>query len=178
VPAVVAAYSWKWLYDENHGMIDLVAMQVGAIKLPIEWLGDINLAFWAVTASIVWQGTPFWTMTYLAGLSSIPTEMYEAAQIDGAGTVQSFFHITLPNLAGVILVTCMLSAIWTANGFQFIYILTNGGPADATMTFPLLAYQWGIRNFNLSTGAAVPLLFFPIFAVMIYFISRRLLREV
>jgi ABC-type sugar transport system permease subunit len=83
----------------------------------------------------------------------------------------------LPNLAGVILVTIMLSAIWTANGFQFIYILTNGGPADATMTFPLLAYQWGIRNFNLSVGATVPLLFFPIFAVMIYFISRRLLRE-
>ncbi len=177
VPAVVAAYSWKWMYDENHGILDLLGMQVGVIQMPIQWLGDVDLAFWAVTAAIVWQGTPFWTMTYLAGLSAIPTEMYEAAQIDGASTAQSFFFITLPNLAGVILVTFMLSAIWTANGFQFIYILTNGGPADATMTFPLLAYTWGIRNFNLSAGATVPLLFFPVFAVMIYFISRRLLRE-
>jgi multiple sugar transport system permease protein len=177
VPAVVAAYSWKWLYDENHGMFDLLGMQLGIMTEPVQWLGDYNLALWAIIAATVWQGTPFWTMTYLAGLSSIPGELYEAAQIDGAGTVQSFFFITLPNLAGIILITFMLSSMWTANGFQMIYILTNGGPANATTTFPLLAYRWGISNFDLGIGASVPLLFFPIFAVMIYFISRRLLRE-
>lgn len=177
VPAVVAAYSWKWLYDENHGMLDLLGMQLGVITYPIQWLGDYNLALWAIIGATVWQGTPFWTMTYLAGLASIPGELYEAAQIDGAGTLQSFFHITLPNMVGIILVTFMLSSMWTANGFQMIYILTNGGPANATETFPLLAYRWGISNFDLGIGAAVPLLFFPLFAIMIYFISRRLLRE-
>jgi ABC-type sugar transport system permease subunit len=177
VPAVVAAYSWKWLFDENHGMLDLAGMQLGLITEPIQWLGDYNLALWAIIGATVWQGTPFWTMTYLAGLASIPNELYEAAQIDGAGTTQRFFFITLPNLAPLILITLMLSSMWTANGFQMIYILTNGGPANATTTFPLLAYRWGISNFDLGMGASVPLLFFPIFAVMIYFISRRLLRE-
>jgi ABC-type sugar transport system permease subunit len=177
VPAVVAAFSWKWLYDANFGAIDLLGRQLGLMNEPIQWLSSIDLAFWSITAAVIWQGTPFWTMTYLAGLSSIPTEMYEAAQIDGAGSAQSFFYITLPNLSGVILVTFMLSAIWTANSFQFIYILTNGGPAGSTETFPLLAYTWGIRNFDLGMGATVPLLFFPVFAVMIWFVSRRLLRE-
>jgi len=101
--------------------------------------------------------------------------MYDAAHIDGAGAFQSFLHITLPSLAPVILVTCMLSAIWTANGVQYVYILTNGGPAQATETFPMLALTYGVRAFNLGMGATVPLTFFPVFAVLIWFLTRRML---
>ena len=115
-------------------------------------------------------------MTFLAGLQAIPGEMYEAAEIDGASTFKSFLYITLPSIASVIVVTLMLSAIWTTNGVQTIYILTNGGPGDATQTFPLLAIAQGLRAYDLGIGSAVPLVFLPVFAVMIYFMTRRMLR--
>ena len=91
-------------------------------------------------------------------------------------TFRSFFAITLPNLTSVIVVTLMLSAIWTTNSIQFPYILTNGGPGNATMTFPLLALTQGLRAYDLGMASAIPLMFFPLFAVMIYFLTRRMLR--
>lgn len=178
VPAIVSAYTWRWMFDDRLGLLNVLFLKAGMIHSPILWLSDINLALWSVIAATIWQGTPFWTMTYLAGLQSIPGEIYEAAHVDGAGAVQSFFNITLPNLVPVIIVTFMLSTIWTSNSLQFVYILTNGGPVNATETFPLLAYTLGMRDYNLGLAAAVPLLFFPIFAVMIYFLSRHLLAEV
>ena len=116
-------------------------------------------------------------MTFLAGLQSIPGELYEAAEIDGATTFKSFLHITLPSISSVIVVTVMLSTIWTTNGIEFIYILTNGGPGGATETFPLLAIAQGLRAYDLGIGSTIPLLFFPFFAVMIYFLTKRLLQN-
>jgi ABC-type sugar transport system permease subunit len=103
--------------------------------------------------------------------------MYEAAEIDGASTFRSFWAITLPNLAGVIVVTLMLSAIFTTNAIQFPYILTNGGPGNATTTFPLLALVQGLRSYDLGIASTVTLVFFPVFAVMIYFLTRHMLRN-
>jgi multiple sugar transport system permease protein len=176
IPAVVSAWSWKWMYNDINGVLNAMFMRLGLIDAPILFLGDINIALWSVLAAVTWQGTPFWTMTFLAGMQSIPGEIYEAAQIDGASTWQSFWFITLPNLTNVIVVTCMLSAIWTANSVQYVIILTNGGPAGATETFPMLALAQGIRAYDLGTGATIPLIFFPAFAVMIYFLTRRMLR--
>ncbi len=177
IPSVVSAYSWRWMFDDHLGILNNVLLHYGLISHPLLWLSSLNLALWAVIAASVWQGAPFWTMTYLAGLQSIPQEIYEAANIDGASTVQKFFRITLPNMKTVIIVTFMLSTIWTANGLQYVYILTNGGPANATETFPMMAYTLGMRSYNLGMGAAVPLLFFPLFAVLIYFLTRQMLRE-
>jgi multiple sugar transport system permease protein len=176
VPAVVSALSWRWMYNDINGVFNTMLTRLGLIDSPILFLGDINLAMWSVLAAVIWQGTPFWTMTFLAGMQSIPGEIYEAAQIDGASTWQSYWFITLPNLTNVIVVTLMLSAIWTANGVQYVYILTNGGPAGATETFPMLALTQGIRAYDLGIGATIPLIFFPMFAVMIYFLTRRMLR--
>ncbi len=177
VPAVVSAYTWRWMFDDRLGLWNTLLMDLGAIHTPILWLSNINLALWSVVATTIWQGTPFWTMCYLAGLQSIPSEIYEAAHVDGASAQQSFWHITMPSLIPVIIVTFMLSSIWTSNGLQNVYILTNGGPVNATETFPLLAYTVGMRDYNLGLAAAVPLLFFPLFAVMIHFLSGRLLAE-
>jgi multiple sugar transport system permease protein len=176
IPGVVSAYAWKWLFDDMRGVINLNLLAWQVVDRPIMFLADYDLALWAVMAAVTWSGTPFWTMTFLAGLQSIPSEMYDAAHIDGAGALKSFLHITLPSLASVILVTVMLSAIWTANGVQYVYILTNGGPANATETFPMLALTQGVRAFNLGMGATVPLTFFPVFAVLIWFLTRRMLR--
>ncbi|HZQ97684.1 MAG TPA: sugar ABC transporter permease [Chloroflexota bacterium] len=175
IPSVVSAYTWKWMYDDVHGVINLKLMSWGVIHYPILFLADINIALWAVMGAVVWRGFPFWTMTFLAGMQSIPADMYDAAHIDGAGAVKSFFYITLPNLASVIVVTTMLSGIWTANEVQYVYLLTRGGPANATETFPMLALTLGVSNFDLGMGATVPLLMFPVFAVAIWFLTRRML---
>lgn len=175
IPAIVSAYSWKWIYNDINGVLNTILQQLGLIDRPILFLADPDIAIWALLAAVIWQGTPFWTMTFLAGLSSIPGEMYEAAEIDGASTFRSFWAITLPNLASVIVVTLMLSAIWTTNSIQFPYILTNGGPGNATTTFPLLALTQGLRTYDLGIAATITLIFFPLFAVMIYFLTRRML---
>jgi multiple sugar transport system permease protein len=176
IPAIVGAYSWKWIYNDINGVLNTLLTQLGLIDRPILFLADPSIAIWALLAAVIWQGTPFWTMTFLAGLQSISHEMYEAAQIDGASTFRTFFAITLPNLTSVIVVTLMLSAIWTTNSIQFPYILTNGGPGNATMTFPLLALTQGLRAYDLGIAATITLIFFPLFAVMIYFLTRRMLR--
>jgi multiple sugar transport system permease protein len=177
IPAVVSAYSWKWIYNDINGVVNTFLLQVGMIDRPILFLADIDLALWSILAAVIWQGTPFWTMTFLAGLQAIPREIYEAAEIDGASTWQSFWRVTLPNLTSVIVVTVMLSAIWTTNSIQYVYILTNGGPAGATETFPLLAVSQGLRAYDLGMASTIPLLFFPVFAVMIYVLTRRMLRQ-
>jgi multiple sugar transport system permease protein len=176
IPAIVSSYSWKWIYNDVNGVLNNFLTNVGLIERPILFLADPDLALWSVLASVIWQGTPFWTMTFLAGLQAIPREIYEAAEIDGASTWQSFWRITLPNMVSVIIVTAMLSAIFTTNSIQAIYILTNGGPGNATETFPLLAVSQGLRAYDLGIAATVPLLFVPIFALMIYFLTRRLLQ--
>jgi len=177
VPAVVSAYAWKWLYDDRLGMLNFVLGQAGLIKDRILFLGDPNLALWSLTAAAIWQGTPFWTMCFLAGLQSIPQELYEVAEIDGADPVQSFIHITLPSLSPVILVTFMLSTIWTANSLQYVYILTGGGPARLTETFPMLALIQGLKSFNLGIAATVPLMFVPLFGLLIVLLTRAMLKE-
>ena len=159
------------------GVLNVQLSYYGLIKEPILWTADINLALWAVVAAAVWQGTPFWTMTFLAGLQSIPNELYDAAHIDGAGALQGFFYVTLPSLAGVILVTVLLSTIWTANSLQYVYILTAGGPANSTEVFPMLALNLGLRAYDLGMGATVPLVFFPFFAMLIVILTKRMLQH-
>jgi ABC-type sugar transport system permease subunit len=115
-------------------------------------------------------------MMFLAGLQAIPGELYEAAEIDGADVFGRFRHITLPGLGNIIVITTLLSSIWTATGINFVYVLTNGGPAGATMTFPMLAYQVGVAGAQrLGMGATISLVFLPMFLVMIYFLTRRML---
>src|SRR5207237_10819239 len=139
-------------------------------------LGGWCLALGAVAIAVVWASTPFWAMMLLAGLQAIPAELYEAAEIDGAGVFGRFRHVTLPSLANIITITAMLSTIWTATSINFVYVLTNGGPAGATMTFPMLAYQIGVAGAQrLGTGATISLFFFPVFVVMIYFLTKRML---
>jgi len=176
IPAIVSAYSWKWIYNDVNGVANNFLTNVGLIDAPILFLANPDLALWSVLLSVIWQGAPFWTMTFLAGLQAIPSEIYEAGQIDGASTLQTFWHITLPNMVSVIVVTAMLSAIFTTNSIQYVYILTGGGPGGMTETFPLLAVNQGMRAYDLGIAATIPLLFFPVFALMIYFLTKRILR--
>ena len=177
IPGLIAGLTWKWMYDGSAvGLLNMLVLRLGLTSDLVQWLGNYDLALWAVTVAVVWASTPFWAMMILAGLQAIPGELYEAAQIDGAGIFGRFWSVTLPSLANVLIITTMLSTIWTATSINFIYVLTNGGPAGATMTFPMLAYQIGVAGAQrLGTGATISLFFFPVFLVMIYFLTRRML---
>ncbi|MBA2447463.1 MAG: sugar ABC transporter permease [Chloroflexi bacterium] len=179
VPTLIAGLTWKWMYDGTSvGLLNMLVLRLGVTNELVQWLGNYNLALWSVVVAVVWASTPFWAMMFLAGLQAIPGELYEAAEIDGADVFQRFRSITLPGLAPIIIITAMLSTIWTANSINFVYVLTGGGPANATMIFPLLAYQVGVAGAQrLGMGATISLFFFPVFLVLIYFLTKRMLAE-
>jgi multiple sugar transport system permease protein len=178
IPTVISALNWRWIYDDASGLINNVLVRLELIEETISWLSDPSLAMFAVIAVVVWQGTPFFTMGFLAGLQAIPKELYEAAEIDGATVLQQFRHITLPCLRPIFITVVMLSSILTAAGIQFVLVLTNGGPADRTMIFPVLSYSLALGGAQrLGMGATVSLFFFPAFVILIYFLTRRMLRE-
>jgi multiple sugar transport system permease protein len=178
IPTVISALNWRWIYDDASGLINNVLVRLELIDETISWLSDPNLAMFSVIAVVVWQGTPFFTMGFLAGLQSISKELYEAAEIDGASVVQQFWHITIPCLSPIIVTVVMLSTILTSAGIQFVLILTAGGPADRTMIFPMLSYAYALGGAQrLGMGATVSLFFFPAFVILIYFLTRRMLDE-
>jgi multiple sugar transport system permease protein len=178
IPTVMSALNWRWIFDDASGLINNVLVRLNLIDETISWLSNPNLAMLSVIAVVVWQGTPFFTMSFLAGLQSIPKELYEAAEIDGASVLQQFSYITLPRLQPVFITAVMLSAILTSASIQFVYILTNGGPSDRTMIFPVLSYNLALGGAQrLGMGATVSLFFFPVLVVFIIFLTRRMLRE-
>lgn len=177
VPTIVAALAWRWIYDDFNGMLNYILIRGFGATDVVSWLGDYNIAMYSVVAVVVWSGTPFYTMSFLAGLKAIPNELYEAARIDGANRVQEFWHITIPQMSRVFVVVVMLSTIWTSTNVVIVLILTNGGPANATQIMPNLSYRYALQATRLGIGSAVNMVFFPILAVLIYFLSRRMLAE-
>jgi multiple sugar transport system permease protein len=179
VPTLIAGLTWKWMYDGSQvGLLNMLVIRFGLSQDLVQWLGNYNVALWAVVVAVVWTSTPFFSMMLLAGLQAIPGELYEAAKIDGAGVLGRFRHVTLPNLTNVIVITTLLSSIWTATSINLVYVLTGGGPANATMTVPLLSYEIGVAGAQrLGMGATISLVFFPVFLVMIVFLTRRMLAE-
>ena len=177
MPTIIVAITWRWIYDGSlNGLFNMIRVDyLGATTLT-QYLSNPDLALWSVIAVAIWQGTPFYTMMFLAGMQAIPGEQYEAAALDGANVFRRFRDITIPGLMPAIVITSLLSTIWTANSINFIYVLTRGGPANATMTFPMVAYEIGIAGARqLGMAAAVSVLFFPLFIVVIYFLTKRML---
>jgi len=176
VPVVIVALNWRWIFDDLSGFLNNFLITFHVTSDIVSWLSDPRLAMGCVIAVVVWSGTPFYSMTFLAGLQAIPKELYEAAEIDGASIVQQFAFITVPRLRTIFLTTVMLSTIWTATNLQFVLILTRGGPASRTEIFPHLAYTTALGARRLGMGAAVSLVFFPLLVVLIILLTRRMLR--
>lgn len=177
VPIVIVALNWRWIYDDLSGFLNNFLITFHLSHDIISWLSNPKLAMGCVIAVVVWQGTPFYAMSFLAGLQAIGKELYEAAEIDGASIVQQFVHITVPRLRTIFITTVMLSTIWTATNLQFVLLLTRGGPANRTQIFPNLAYEAALGARRLGMGAAVSLVFFPVLAILIVLLTRRMLRE-
>ncbi len=142
-------------------------MSVGLIDAPQQWLGSPVLAMPTVIVMNIWFGFPFMMVAILAGLQTIPRELYEAADMDGASTLQAFWYITLPSLWQVIMTLVVLRTIWIFNNFDFIYLTTGGGPIDATTTLPIYAYNVGWQQYDLGRMAAVALIMMIILGVIL-----------
>jgi multiple sugar transport system permease protein len=175
VPTLIASLNWMWVYDEFSGMLNHLLLRLGLIDTTIAWLAEPHLAMWAVIAVVVWNGTPFYTMHFLAGLQAIPQEFYEAAEIDGASRLQQFRYITVPSMRHVFMITVMLSTIFTSTSIVVVHILTNGAPAYRTEILPNYAYGLAIETGRLGIGSAVNMVFFPLLVLFIIVMSRRLL---
>jgi multiple sugar transport system permease protein len=177
VPTIIVALTWRWIYDGSvSGLINYIRIEFFEQQTLIQFLASPDLALWSVIVVAIWQGTPFYTMMFLAAMQAIPSEQYEAASLDGANVFRRFTDITLPSLAPAITITALLSTIWTANSINFIFALTRGGPVNSTMTFPMLAYEVGIAGARqLGLAAAVSVLFFPFFIVAIFLLTKRML---
>ncbi|HSD52305.1 MAG TPA: sugar ABC transporter permease [Candidatus Methylomirabilis sp.] len=142
IPGVVVGLVWEYLYQPNYGPINDMLRKVGLLQVPIAWLSQPNLAMPAVVFTNIWRGIPFFTIMILAGLQAIPDEIYEAATVDGAGIIQRFWSVTLPMLRPIIVVSTATRIIWTFNYADLIFVMTAGGPANATQitsTYTLLS---------------------------------------
>jgi multiple sugar transport system permease protein len=130
-------------------------------------LGDANLAMLSIISANVWRGIPFFAISLLAGLQTIPQELLEAAAIDGAGAVGRFFRITLPMMGPVITIVLLFSIIWTFADFQLVYVLTRGGPANATHLLATYAFQIAMFSGIIGKGAAISLFMLPFLLILI-----------
>jgi ABC-type sugar transport system permease subunit len=154
------------LFQPIGGGINLVLTQTRLYPEIVDWLGQRSTAMPAVIAASVWRGFPFWFVSILAALQAIPEELYEAARMDGANAWQRFRHVTFPGIRQVVIITALLSSIWTANSFENVWLLTQGGPSDATMVFPVLAY-FGMQTQRIGEAAAVSVAMLPVLGILV-----------
>src|SRR5215475_3615662 len=167
IPTVLSTFAWKWMFDPTFSVINWVLFHLGLITGRINWLGDPQLAMISVIIVNVWRGVPFYAISLLAGLQTINPELQEAAAIDGARPFQRFWYVTWPLLLPVTMVVVLFSVIQTFADFQLVYVLTGGGPANATQLFATYAYQIGIGTGLLSEGAAISLAMFPVLLIVV-----------
>jgi multiple sugar transport system permease protein len=167
IPTVLSTFAWKWMFDPTFSVINWTLYRVGLIHGRINWLSDPDLAMISVIIVNVWRGVPFYAISLLAGLQTINPELQEAAAIDGARPWQRFWHVTWPLLLPVTMVVVLFSVIQTFADFQLVYVLTGGGPANATHLFATYAYQIGVSTGLLSQGAAISLAMFPVLLVVV-----------
>lgn len=153
---VVVAYLWRWLLEGDQSPIN-VMLSVAHMG-PYHWLAQPGWALASVIIANVWKSIPFTAVMYLAGLSAIPPDLYEAAAIDGANSWQRFRAVTLPGLRHVSAVLVLLITIWTVTFFDIVYVMTGGGPIDSTQILPLLVYKDAFQNFDFGSGSAVAIL--------------------
>ncbi|MGF3053467.1 carbohydrate ABC transporter permease [Microbacterium sp. YY-03] len=176
MPPVVVAIMWRMIYSPNAGPLNAF---MGAVGLPddINWLGNFSLALPAVIVVGVWVGMPQTTVTLLAGLQQVPSELYEAAAVDGAGAWRRFTTVTLPSLRPIIVSITSLNFIWNFNSFSLIYVLTEGGPGGKTMLPMLFTYIEAFKNRNIGYAAAMGVVLVIVVVLLLALFLRAQFRE-
>jgi multiple sugar transport system permease protein len=155
---VTVVYIWRWMLNDINGVANFTLMSIGAIGSPIVFLSGPVSSMITVIVVAIWQAMPFTVLLLLAGLQSIPKELYDACSVDGGSRWTEFRHVTLPLLRPVLATIVLIKTIWTFNWFDLIWLFTGGGPADATRTFAVAVYEEGFRKFQISEAAGIGVL--------------------
>lgn len=169
---------WKWIYHPNHGALNALLHQLGLIPNYIAWLAEPVRALHMVILVNLWQGTPWAIIMYLAGLQSIPLELYDAAKVDGASAWQTLFHVILPLLAPITLVMLVLKTVWTFQVFDIVWVLTRGGPASATQVVSYYIYYASFFQLKFGYAAAMSYVLLGIVLVLVVIYYRLIRHEV
>jgi multiple sugar transport system permease protein len=166
IPSVLSTLAWRWMFDPTFSVLNWVLVHP-LHSVGVNWLGTTNTALASLMVVNIWRGVPFYGISFLAGLQVIPTDLYEAARVDGASRWQQFREITLPLLRPVLMVVLMLSTILTFADFQLPYVLTKGAPYNSTNVLSTWAFNIGVPGGEIGIGAAISLVLFPILAIAI-----------
>jgi multiple sugar transport system permease protein len=164
------AMAWRWIYHDVYGVANDVLLRLGILKESVAWLGQYPLAMHAAIFSDAWKTTSFMALMFLAGLQSIPQDLYAAASIDGAGTWARFRHITLPLLRPVIVLALLFRSLQAFAVFDLIWVLTQGGPGGTTETLSVYLYSYTFRYLNLGYGSALSMVIFGLTLIIIFVI--------
>jgi multiple sugar transport system permease protein len=167
VPTVLSTVAWMWMLDPAFSVLNWFLIAVGVPRPGPSWLGNPTLAMLSIIMINTWRGLPFYGITLLAGLQTVPPELHEAATIDGATAWQRFRYVTLPLIQPIILIVTLFSVIFTFADFQLVYVLTHGGPQNATNLFATYAFDIGMSAGQLGLGASVALTMLPALALLI-----------
>ena len=155
VPLLVTGVIFRFMFQQEGGAVNQVLVDIGLIHTPIDWLGSTSYALLTVTLANIWLGVPFFTLLLYSALQEVPTEVKEAAMIDGAGHWMRLRLVTIPIILPVIEITFILGFVFTVKVFDLVVGMTNGGPADATQLVSTWSYQLGFQNFNFGEAAAL-----------------------
>lgn len=177
LPALVVGAVWRWIFAGDFGILNFALQSIGLIKDPIYWLSDPRYALFAVIIANIWLGIPFNMILLSVGLAGIPADIYEAAEIDGAGAFQRFWSITLPMMGPTIGAIVALGVIFTLQQFDLVAALTQGGPANASNVAQYWSWQLSFQTYEISAGATVATLMIVIVVVVAAIYVRAVSRE-
>lgn len=172
ISGVLASVMWSLMYNEHMGVFNDLLMKFGLISEPQAFLAGTGSAFISVIIAELWRGIPFFSITLLASLQSIPEELYEAADMDGANKWHSFLHITLPQLKNTIILTTLLRVVWEFNNVDLIFNLTGGGPANSTTTLTMYIANLAINGSDFGYGSALTVVSFGLLFIFAIFYLR------
>jgi multiple sugar transport system permease protein len=178
IPYVANALMWKWIYDSNFGALNGALFQLGFINNYMVWLGDARKTLPLIAQAFVWKEVPLATILLLVGLKTIPGDLYAAAKVDGANVIQRFFHITLPALKSSFALVFIYDAMMAIRHFDLFFILTEGGPGNASDVVAWRIYVETFRNLSFGTGAAMSYILALATLAMAYVIIRALAQRI
>lgn len=179
VPAFLSGLNWAWLFNPVVGPIPHWMVALGLASTPENILSDPSHALWGPIIAIVWWGIPFFAITLLAALQSIPKDIYEAAEIDGAGPLQRFASITVPFLAPTIAITLLLRAVWISNSADLIVVMTKGGPADSTQIVASYIFTQAFQRLDFGYASAIAvvlLVILLVYSALLIFVRQKLIK--
>lgn len=178
LPNLVAVLNWRWIYNSSGGALNALLKPLGLISRNMSWLSLSSFALIGVVIANVWRGTPFFGITILSKLQTIPNDLYEAASIDGAGVLRKFIHVTLPEIKDVILLSTIISTIWTLNEFDTVWLMTGGGPANRTVLIAVFSYITAMQKMRIGNAVAVSVLIMPVLLILISLVTKYSIRKV